>query len=114
VDPDLLGDVVLARKDIGTAYHLAVIVDDGFQQISHVTRGEDLLSSTHVHRLLQVLLGIPAPLYLHHPLMLDEAGNRLAKRCDSRSIAALRDSGLTPAQVLALTDPPPGAAIVLS
>ena len=114
VDPDLLGDVVLARKDIGTAYHLAVVVDDGFQQINHVTRGEDLLSSTHVHRLLQVLLGIPAPLYLHHPLMLDEAGNRLAKRCDSRSIAALRDSGLTPAQVLALTDPPPGAAIVLS
>ncbi len=103
VDSDLLGDVVLARKDIGTAYHLAVVVDDAFQQISHVTRGEDLLTSTHVHRLLQVLLGFPAPLYLHHPLMLDEAGSRLAKRCDSLSIAALRKSGMTPAELLALT-----------
>jgi glutamyl-Q tRNA(Asp) synthetase len=103
VDPDLLGDVVLARKDIGTAYHLAVVVDDAFQQISHVTRGEDLLSSTHVHRLLQVLLGFPAPLYLHHRLMLDQTGNRLAKRCDSLSIAALRQNGMTPADVLALT-----------
>ena len=103
VDPDLLGDVVLARKDIGTAYHLAVVVDDAFQQISHVTRGEDLLSSTHVHRLLQVLLGFPAPLYLHHRLMLDQTGNRLAKRCESLSIAALRQNGMTPADVLALT-----------
>jgi glutamyl-Q tRNA(Asp) synthetase len=104
VDPDLLGDVVLARKDIGTAYHLAVVVDDAFQQISHVTRGEDLLSSTHVHRLLQVLLGLPQPLYLHHPLMLDEAGKRLAKRDDSRSIAALRESGMAAAEVFAMTD----------
>ena len=103
VDPDLLGDVVLARKDIGTAYHLAVVVDDAFQQISHVTRGEDLLASTHVHRLLQVLFGFPVPLYLHHPLMLDEAGKRLAKRDDSRSIAALRQSGMTPEEVIALT-----------
>lgn len=103
VNPDLLGDVVLARKDIGTAYHLAVVVDDAFQEITHITRGEDLLSSTHVHRLLQVLLNLPAPLYLHHRLMLDDTGNRLAKRCDSLSIAALRQSGMTPAEVLALT-----------
>ena len=104
VVPDLLGDVVLARKDIGTAYHLAVVVDDAFQEITHVTRGEDLLSSTHVHCLLQVLLGFPAPLYLHHLLMLDEAGKRLAKRNDSLSVAALRDRGLSAVEVLAMTD----------
>ncbi len=100
VNPDLLGDVVLARKDIGTAYHLAVVVDDAFQQITHVTRGEDLLSSTHVHRLLQALLGFPQPLYQHHPLVFDESGKRLAKRNDSLSIATLRDSGLTSEEVL--------------
>ncbi len=104
VDPDLLGDVVLARKDIGTAYHLAVVVDDAFQEISHVSRGEDLLSSTHVHRLLQALLGLPAPLYQHHPLMLDEEGNRLAKRSNSLAIATLRDQGRSPAEVLAMID----------
>ena len=101
VNPDLLGDVVLARKDIGTAYHLAVVVDDAFQQITHVTRGEDLLASTHVHRPLQALLGLPEPAYLHHPLVLDERGKRLAKRHDALSIAALREAGLTPAGVLA-------------
>lgn len=104
VNPDLLGDVVLARKDIGTAYHLAVIVDDAFQQITHVTRGEDLLASTHVHRLLQVLLGLSEPAYLHHPLVLDEQGKRLAKRHDSLAIAALRESGLTPEETLARID----------
>ena len=103
VDPALLGDVVLARKDIGTAYHLAVVVDDAFQQITHVTRGEDLLPSTHVHRLLQQLLGFPAPIYLHHPLMLDEHGRRLAKRHDALAIATLREAGLTPDEVLART-----------
>lgn len=101
VDPALLGDVVLARSDIGTAYHLAVVVDDAFQQITHVTRGEDLLASTHVHRLLQALLGFPEPHYLHHDLVTDENGVRLAKRHDSLSIRALREAGLTPAEVLA-------------
>lgn len=104
VKPDLLGDVVLARKDIGTAYHLAVVVDDAFQEITHVTRGEDLLSSTHVHRLLQAVLSLPEPLYLHHPLVLDEQGKRLAKRDDSRSILSLREAGMLPDGVLALTD----------
>ena len=104
VNPELLGDVVLARKDIGTAYHLAVVVDDAFQQISHVTRGEDLLSATHVHRLLQVLLELPEPVYFHHALVLDAAGQRLAKRNDSQSIQTLRDSGMTAAEVLALAD----------
>lgn len=102
-DPGLLGDVILARKDIGTAYHLAVVVDDAFQQITHVTRGEDLLSSTHVHRLLQVLLELPEPVYLHHVLVLDESGQRLAKRNDALSIKTLRDGGMSPAEVLAMT-----------
>ena len=100
VNSDLLGDVVLARKDIGTAYHLAVVVDDAFQEISHVTRGEDLLTSTHVHRLLQVLLGLPEPLYLHHELVLDEKGIRLAKRNESLSIASLREAGRQPGDLL--------------
>jgi glutamyl-Q tRNA(Asp) synthetase len=104
VNPGLLGDVVLARKDIGTAYHLAVVVDDAFQEITHVTRGEDLLSSTHIHRLLQVLLELPEPVYLHHTLILDDAGKRLAKRNDALSIAALRESGLSPAEVLAINE----------
>ncbi len=102
VDPGLLGDVVLARKDIGTSYHLAVTVDDAWQEITHVTRGEDLLPSTHVHRLLQALLGFPEPLYLHHPLVRDETGARLAKRHDALSIRRLREEGKTPAEVLAM------------
>jgi glutamyl-Q tRNA(Asp) synthetase len=100
VNPELLGDVVLARKDIGSAYHLAVVVDDAFQQISHITRGEDLLESTHVHRLLQELLGLPEPIYLHHRLMADDAGKRLAKRDDALAIAALRASGMSREEVL--------------
>jgi glutamyl-Q tRNA(Asp) synthetase len=104
VNPGLLGDVVLARKDIGSAYHLAVVVDDAFQEITHVTRGEDLLPSTHVHRLLQFLLDVPQPVYLHHPLVLDEQGKRLAKRHDALSIATLREAGLTAADVLARID----------
>ncbi len=105
VDPNLLGHVVLARKDIGISYHLAVVIDDAHQQITHVTRGEDLLPSTHVHRLLQELLGLPEPKYLHHELVLDEHGNRLAKRSDSLSIQALRESGKSPAQVMAMIEP---------
>lgn len=99
-DPALLGDVVLARKDIGTSYHLAVVVDDAFQQITHVTRGEDLLASTHVHRQLQALLGLPEPRYLHHALVTDGNGIRLAKRHDSLSIRALREGGLEPGEVM--------------
>jgi glutamyl-Q tRNA(Asp) synthetase len=108
VDPGLLGDVVLARKDIGTAYHLAVVVDDAFQAISHVTRGEDLLESTHVHRQLQVLLGLPGPVYLHHRLVLDETGKRLAKRDDALAIATLRGRGLTPQQLVQSLPATPG------
>lgn len=101
VQPGLLGDVVLSRKDIGTAYHLAVVVDDAYQEITHVTRGEDLLPATHVQRLLQVLLELPEPVYLHHPLVRDEQGRRLAKRHDALAIATLRQAGLTAASVLA-------------
>lgn len=104
VDPFLLGDVVLARKDIATSYHLAVVVDDGFQGITHVTRGEDLLASTHVHRTLQFLLELPVPVYHHHRLILDSHGKRLAKRHDALSIHALRDQGKLPGEVFLLLD----------
>ena len=100
VDPELLGDVVITRKDIGVSYHLAVVVDDAHQQITLVSRGDDLLPSTHVHRLLQQTLKLPEPRYHHHALMLDDKGERLAKRSDSLSIAALRKSGKSPSQLL--------------
>ena len=104
VDPSLLGDVILARKDIGPAYHLAVVVDDAFQGITHVTRGEDLLHSTHVHRLLQAMLKLPVPIYLHHLLVPDENGKRLAKRADSQSITSLRESGKSPQDIFTLIE----------
>lgn len=100
VDAMINGDVVLARKDIGTSYHLAVVVDDAFQGITHVTRGEDLLGASHVQRQLQAILGFREPLYLHHALVRDESGIRLAKRDDARSIRSLREQGFTPEAVL--------------
>ncbi len=106
VDPSLLGDVVLARKDIGTSYHLAVVVDDAFQQVTHITRGEDLLPSTRVHRLLQALLGLPEPVYLHHELVNDDQGVRLAKRHDALSLRSLRESGKSPAELMACLPTP--------
>ncbi|WP_035602326.1 tRNA glutamyl-Q(34) synthetase GluQRS [Haloferula sp. BvORR071] len=100
VDPGLLGDVVLARKDIGTSYHLAVVVDDAFQGVTHITRGEDLLPSTHVHRVLQTLLGLPEPQYLHHHLITDNQGVRLAKRADAMAIRRFRECGRDAKDVL--------------
>jgi glutamyl-Q tRNA(Asp) synthetase len=94
--PEILGDVVLARRDIGAAYHLAVVVDDAAQGIDLVTRGMDLFEATHLHRVLQALLGLPAPAYHHHRLIRDEAGRRLAKRDDARAIARYRAEGATP------------------
>lgn len=94
--PELLGDVVLARKDIGTSYHLAVVVDDADQEITLVTRGEDLRHATHLHRLLHALLDLPVPRWRHHPLVRDETGERLAKRHAALSIKALREQGETP------------------
>ena len=105
IDTAQVDDVVLARKDIGTAYHLAVVVDDAFQQISHVTRGEDLLTSTPIHRILQHLLGFPEPSYLHHALVLDNQGRRLAKRHDSLSIRQLRAAGNSPADIQNMLKP---------
>ncbi|HET7410605.1 MAG TPA: tRNA glutamyl-Q(34) synthetase GluQRS [Paracoccaceae bacterium] len=97
-----VGDVVLARRDGAPAYHLAVVVDDAFQGVTHVTRGRDLFPATPIHRLLQALLGLPVPVYNHHRLVRDGAGRRLAKRDDARAIAAYRAAGSSPAEVLRL------------
>ena len=99
----MFGDVVLARKDTPTSYHLAVTVDDHLQGISVVSRGADLLDATHIHRLLQALLGYETPQYQHHKLLTDDAGRRLAKRQDSPSISGLRAHGYTPQEVRAMT-----------
>ena len=96
------GDIVLRRRDGAPAYHLSVVVDDADQGVTHVSRGRDLFPATPVHRLLQALLGLPTPVYRHHRLVRDERGKRLAKRDDARAIAAYRDAGLGPADVLAL------------
>ena len=99
IQPDVFGDVVLARKDTPASYHLAVVVDDALQGITLVTRGEDLLEATHLHRLLQELLGLPVPEWHHHRLINDDAGKRLAKRDDARSLRSLRAAGWTPERV---------------
>ena len=98
--PEVFGDVVIARKDTPTSYHLAVVVDDAFQGVSHVVRGVDLFEATHIHRLLQALLNLPTPIYHHHDLLLDETGERLAKRRGSESLKSLRDQGVSKEQVL--------------
>jgi glutamyl-Q tRNA(Asp) synthetase len=103
-DPSIFGDVVLARKDTPASYHLAVVVDDALQGITLVTRGEDLLPATHLHRLLQHLLGLPVPRWHHHRLITDETGKRLAKRDDARSLRSLREAGWTPERLRALID----------
>lgn len=100
VNPALFGDPILARKDAGFSYHLAVVVDDADQGVELVTRGRDLLPSCHLHRLLQSLLGILPPVWRHHRLVVDERGIRLAKHLDSLAIRILRDQGWTPDEVL--------------
>ena len=92
-------DIIVARKDIGTSYHLSVVVDDAFQNITHVVRGVDLFNSTPIQRLLQELLGLPQPLYHHHRLILDEDGKRLAKRKASTALSVLRESGVKPIEI---------------
>ncbi len=99
--PEAQGDVVLARKDIPASYHLCVTQDDAEQGVTLVTRGEDLLEATDIHRLLQALMGWPEPLYAHHGLMTDEAGKRLAKRNEAPTLRALRASGMSAAEVRA-------------
>ena len=94
--PHLFGDIVLARKDAPTSYHLAVTLDDAAQGVTDVIRGADLYASTHIHRLLQALLGLPTPAYHHHPLLTDADGKRLAKRTNAPTLAALRAAGADP------------------
>ena len=100
--PEEFGDVVLARKDTPTSYHLSVTHDDHLQGITLVTRGEDLRAATHVHRVLQALLGYPTPDYRFHPLLTDARGRRLAKRDHAETLRSLRDSGKSAGEVRAL------------
>ncbi len=99
-DPRPLGDVVLARKDTPTSYHLAVTVDDALQGVTHVIRGEDLFHATHIHRVLQALLGYPAPRYIHHPLIKDAEGKRFSKRGKAETLRSLRQSGESPEAII--------------
>jgi glutamyl-Q tRNA(Asp) synthetase len=100
-DPAVLGDVVLARKEVPTSYHLAVTFDDALQGVTLVTRGVDLFAATHIHRLLQALLELPTPRYRHHELLTDAQGRRLAKRDKALTIRAMRESGMSAEDVLA-------------
>jgi len=100
--PAQFGDVVLARKDTPTSYHLSVTVDDHLQGVTLVTRGEDLRAATHVHRLLQALLGLDPPAYRFHKLLTDQTGRRLAKRDRAQTLRSLREDGKSPAEVRAL------------
>ncbi len=112
--PDMLGDVVLARKDVPSSYHLAVTVDDGLQGVTLVTRGEDLFHATHVHRLLQALLGLATPRYYHHNLIANSTGLRLAKRNRAVTLRTVRQSGRRPHELwalLGLPEPVPATSV---
>jgi len=97
--PQMWGDVILARRETPTSYHLAVTVDDAFQGVSDIVRGQDLFWSTSIHRLLQALLGLPAPSYHHHRLILDADGNKLSKSAQAKSLRELRAAGATAADI---------------
>ena len=97
-----IGDIVLARRDMGTSYHLSVVLDDAAQGVSHVLRGQDLFEATRIHVVLQRLLDLPTPVYHHHALIRDDLGKRLAKRDDARAIARYRADGATPNDIRAL------------
>ena len=98
-DPASWGDVVIARKDVPTSYHLSVVIDDALQGVTHVVRGRDLFHATSVHRLLQEMLGLSPPVYHHHRLVLDADGRKLAKSKGDEGLSALRAAGVTPADV---------------
>lgn len=100
--PERWGDAVILRKDTPASYHLAVVVDDAFQGVTHVTRGLDLLPSTDIQRVLQVLLDLPEPIYFHHPLILDDTGQKLSKSMGSTAIKALRAEGATQNDIIGL------------
>ena len=97
--PAQLGDIVLARKEFPSSYHLASVLDDASQSITHVIRGEDLAEAAHIHVVLQKLLGLPTPIYQHHRLILDADGKRFAKRNQSVTLRSLRESGTSPAEI---------------
>ncbi len=99
-----IGDVVLARREMGTSYHLSVVLDDAAQGVTHVVRGMDLFEATRIHVILQHLLNLPVPAYHHHRLIRDAEGRRLAKRDDARAIAHYRAAGLSVAEVRSLVD----------
>ncbi len=96
---ETVGDVVLARREMGTSYHLSVVIDDADQGITHIVRGQDLFDATQIHVVLQKLLGLPTPIYHHHRLIRDEQGKRLAKRDDARAIRLYREEGKTPEDI---------------
>jgi len=98
-NPAAWGDVILARKDVPTSYHLAVVVDDAAQGVTDVVRGQDLFHATSVHRLLQALLGLPEPRYHHHRLLLDADGRKLSKSTQATGLRELRAQGLTPTDI---------------
>ena len=98
-EPGRWGDTVIVRKDVPTSYHLSVVVDDALQGVTHVTRGRDLFAATDLHRLLQILLDLPEPLYHHHDLIADAEGRKLSKSHEDRSLRSLRDHGATPADI---------------
>lgn len=98
-DPALWGDVIVARKEVPTSYHLSVVVDDALQGITDVVRGQDLFHATSVHRLLQALLGLPEPVYRHHPLIRDAAGRKLSKSDGDSGLSELRAAGIPPAEI---------------
>lgn len=97
--PERWGDVVLARKDVGTSYHLSVVVDDALQGVTHVVRGLDLFEATAVHRVLQQLLDLPVPLYRHHRLIPGADGRKLSKSEQATGLRSLREAGMTPADI---------------
>ncbi len=98
-EPARLGDIVLARKEFPASYHLASVIDDAAQGITHVIRGDDLVEAAHIHVLLQALLGLPTPVYRHHRLILGPDGKRLAKRDQAATLASLRAAGVSPGEV---------------
>ncbi|MBI5131609.1 MAG: tRNA glutamyl-Q(34) synthetase GluQRS [Rhodopseudomonas palustris] len=107
--PDAWGDVVIARKETPTSYHLSVVIDDALQGITEVVRGADLFWSTSVHRLLQTLLGLPAPVYRHHPLLRDAEGRKLSKSTGATGLRELRAAGVTPEQIRSMVGLAPPA-----
>jgi len=99
--PEIFGDAIIARKDLGTSYHLASVVDDAMRGVSHVIRGEDLYPATHLHRLLQTLLDLPAPVYRHHHLITNDEGKRFAKRDKAATLSSMRENGASREDVFA-------------